>query len=86
MQCKGFRGLCPYDELYYYLVYSVLFSVLLAIQSVLAQLLGKAVFLTIIIGNFISVTLASNGQNNRETCFIHLNKATQINEWDGIIN
>ena len=35
------------------LVYSVLFSVLPAIQSFLAQLLGKAVALTIIIGDFI---------------------------------
>ena len=35
------------------LVYSVFFSVLPAIQSFLAQLLGKAVALTIIIGDFI---------------------------------
>ena len=59
------------------LVYSVLLSVLPAIQSVLAQLLGKAVVLTIIIGDFF-LTWASHKQNNRETCFIHLYKAIQV--------
>ena len=66
------------------LVYSVLFSVLPTVQSFLAQLLGKAVALTIIIGDFIW-TWASHEQNNRETCFIHLYKAIQINEWDNIM-
>ena len=66
------------------LVYSVLFSVLPAIQSFLAQLLGKAVALTIIIGDLI-LTWASREQNNRETCFIYLYKAIQINEWDNIM-
>ena len=59
------------------LVYSVLFSVLPAIQSFLAQLLGIAVVLRIIIGDFI-LTWASHEQNNRETCFIHLYKAIQV--------
>ena len=58
-------------------MYSILFSVLPAIQSVSAQLLGKAMVLTIIIGDFI-LTWASHEQNNRETCFIHLYKAHVI--------
>ena len=44
----------------------------------------KVVALTIIIGDFI-LTWASHEQNNRETCFIHLYKATLINEWDNIM-
>ena len=68
----------------YQLVYSVLFSVLPVIQSVLAQLLGKAVVVTIIIGDFI-LTWVSHEQNKRETCFIHLYKAIQIDEWDNIM-
>ena len=66
------------------LVYSVLFSVLPTVQSFLAQLLGKAVALTIIIGDFFW-TWASHEQNNRETCFIRLYKAIQINGWDNIM-
>ena len=64
-------------------VFSIVF-VLPVIQSVLAQLLGKAVVVTIIIGDFI-LTWASHEQNNRETCFIHLYKAIQIDEWDNIM-
>ena len=66
------------------LVYSVLFSVLPAIQSVLAQLLGKVVVLTVIIGDFI-LTWASHEQTDRETCFTYLYKAIQIDEWDNIM-